>query len=146
MMGRLEERSEIKDVVADEVQRAMERIEANNEKRHPREVRQPTFAEVAKPRIAFPNLNVRARPRENVLLVYPPGGPKGGSRDASVETKSRLVQLIKPREDNLQVRSLRMVGRGVLVEAASGGDAGRLMENQALRERPKTTTVDQVHG
>lgn len=38
-----------------------------------------------------------------------------------------------------------MVGRGgVLVEAASGEDAGRLMENQALREsgftveRPKT--------
>lgn len=78
-------------------------------------------------------------------MVYPPGGPKEGPRDTSVETKSRLVQLIKPKEDNLQVRSLRMVSRGgVLVEAATGGDAGRLMENQALKksgftvERPKT--------
>lgn len=88
-------------MVSDEVQRAMERIESNIEERHPREVRQPTFAEVARPRIAFPNLNVRARPRENVVLVYPPGGPKEGPRDASVETKSRLVQLIKPREGNL---------------------------------------------
>lgn len=145
LVGRLEERSELREVVADEVQKVLERIETSIEERHPREVRQPTFAEVARPRVAFPNLNARARPKENVVVVYPPGGPKEGPRDASVETKNRLVQLIKPREDNLQVRSIRMVGRGgVLVEAASGGDAGRLMENQALRdsgfmvERPKT--------
>lgn len=90
-------------------------------------------------------MNVRARPRENVVVVYPPGGPKEGPRDTTVETRSRLVQLIKSKEDNLQVRSLRMVSRGgTLDEAASGIDAGRLMENQALREsgftveRPKT--------
>lgn len=83
----------------------------------------------------FPNLNVRARPRENVVVVYPTGGPKEGPRDTSVETKSRMLQLIKPREDKLQVRSVRMVSRGgVLVEAASGGAAGRIMENQALKE------------
>lgn len=145
LMGRLAERTEMKDAVAEEVQRVMERFEANFEERHTTGIRQPTFAEIAKPRVAFPNLNVRARPRENVVVVYPPGGPKEGPRDASVETKSRLVQLIKPKEDNLQVRSMRMVGRGgVLVEAASGGDAGRLIENRALREsgftveRPKT--------
>lgn len=113
----------------------MLRIETNIEERRPREARQPTFAEVAKPKVIFPYLNVKARPRENVVVVYPPGGPKEGPRDASVETKSRLIQLIKPREDNLQVRSVRMVSRGgVLVEAASGGAAGRIMENQALKE------------
>lgn len=145
LMGRLAERTEMKDAVVEEVQRVMERFEAGFEERLSTGIRQPTFAEIAKPRVAFPNLNVRARPRENVVVVYPPGGPKEGPRDASVETKSRLVQLIKPKEDNLQVRSMRMVGRGgVLVEAASGGDAGRLIENRALREsgftveRPKT--------
>lgn len=78
LMGRLAERTEIKDAVAEEVQRVMERIEANIEERHPTEMRQPTFTEIAKPRVAFPNLNVRARPRENVVVVYPPGGPKEG--------------------------------------------------------------------
>lgn len=70
-----------------------------------------------------------------MVVVYPPGGPKEGPRDTSVETNTRLIQLIKPREDNLRVRSVRMVSRGgVLVEAASGVAAGRIMENQALRE------------
>lgn len=77
-MGRLGERSEIKDAVADEVQRAMERIEAKIEERHPKEVRQPTFAEVAKPRIAFPNLNVRAdRGRTLFWFILPEGQRKG---------------------------------------------------------------------
>lgn len=145
LMGRLEERSELREVVADEVKRVMERIETNIEERRPREARQPSFAEVARPREAFPGLNVRPRPKENLVVVYPPGGPKEGSRDASVETKNRLVQLIRPKDDNLQVRGIRMVGRGgVLVEAASGGDAGRIMDHQALKdggftvERPRT--------
>lgn len=85
LVGRLAERSEIRDVVADEVQREMQRIESNIEERRPREVRQPTFKEVEKPKVSFPNLNVRARPRENVVLVYPPGGPKEGPRDTSVD-------------------------------------------------------------
>lgn len=38
LVGRLAERSEIKDVIADEVQRAMQRIESNIEERRPREV------------------------------------------------------------------------------------------------------------
>lgn len=145
LVGRLEERSELREVVADEIKRVMERIESNIEERRPMEARQPSFAEVARPRVAFPSLNARARPKENLVVVYPPGGPKEGPRDASVETKNRLVQLIKPREDNLQVRGIRMVGRGgVLVEAASGGDAGKIMDHQALKdsgftvERPRT--------
>lgn len=119
LVVRLAERSEIRDVVAEEVQRAMLRIETTIEERRPRKGRQPTFAEVAKPKVVFPNPNVQTRSRENVVVVYPPGGPKEGPRVASVETKNRLIQLIKPREDNLQVRSIRMVSRGgVLVEAA----------------------------
>lgn len=46
----------------------------------------------------------------------------------------RLVELIKPREDNLQVRNMRPVGKGgVLVEAASSSEAGKFFESQALK-------------
>lgn len=66
--------------MAEEVQRAMLRIETTIEERRPREARQPTFAELAKPKVVFPNLNVQTRSRENVVLVYPPRGPKEGPR------------------------------------------------------------------
>lgn len=38
-----------------------------------------------------------------MLVVYPPGGPNKGPRDAPVETKKRIVELIKPREDHFRL-------------------------------------------
>lgn len=56
-------------------------------------------------------------------------------RDASVETKKRIVELIKPREVSLQVRSIRPISKGgVLVEAASSQAAGKIFENQAMKD------------
>lgn len=133
LMERLSERAEVREAVVEEVEKAMKKMERFfKEKRD--EDQRPTFAEVAKPKVAFPHLRVQNRLRENVVVVYPLGGLKEGPRDASVETKKRLVELIKPREDNLQVRNMRPVGKGgVLVEAASSSEAGKFFESQALK-------------
>lgn len=135
LVGRLAERAEIKNIVADEVGRAMERLEGMFERERVVGHQRATFAEVTKPKVSFPNIRAQPIPRENVLVVYPPGGPKEGPRDASVETKKRIVELIKPREVNLQVRNFRTVSKGgVLVEAASSQAAGKIFENQALKD------------
>lgn len=135
LVGRLSERAETKNIVADEMGRAMERLESMFERGSFVEEQRSTFAEVAKHKVAFPNIRAQPRSRQNVLVVYPPGGPKEGPRDASVETKKRIVELIKPREDHLQVRNIRPVSKGgVLVEAASSQAAGKIFDNQALKD------------
>lgn len=65
----------------------MERLEGVFERGRFVEEQRATFAEVAKPKVAFPNIRAQPRSRQNVLVVYPPGEPKEGPRDASVETK-----------------------------------------------------------
>lgn len=95
----------------------------------------PSVAEVVKPKVSFPNLRAQPRSRENIVVAYPPIGPKDGPRDASVETKKRLVELMKPKDDHLLVRNMRPINKGgVLVEAASGQAAGMFFENQALKD------------
>lgn len=133
LVGRLAERAEMRNIVADKVGRAMERLEGMFERGRFVEEQRATFAEVAKPKVAFPNIRAQPRSSQNVLVVYPPGGPKAGPRNASVETKKRIVELIKPREVNPKVRNIRPVSKGgVLVEAASSQAAGKIFDNQAL--------------
>lgn len=81
------------------------------------------------------------------MAAYPPIGPKDGPRDASVETKKRLDELMKLKDDLLLVRNMRPISKGgVLVEAASGVAAGMFFENQALKDsgfmvsRPKVVS------
>lgn len=132
-MGRLSERAEVKEAVVEEVEKAMKKMEGLFERKRD-EGQRPSFAEAAKPKVAFPHLRVNTRSRECVVVVYPPGGPKDGPRDASVEFKKRLMELIKPREDNLQVRNMRPIEKGgVLVKAASSSEAGKFFESQALK-------------
>lgn len=51
-----------------------------------------------------------------------------GTLDASMETKKRMIELIKPKEELLQVRSVRMISKGGVLEA------GKLMERKALKD------------
>lgn len=88
----------MRNIVADKVGSTMERLEGMFERERFVEEQRATFSEVAKPKVAFPNIRAQPRSRQNVLVVYPPGGPKEGPRDASVEMKKRIVELIKPRE------------------------------------------------
>lgn len=93
-----------------------------------------SVAEVVKPKVYFPNLRAQPRSRENIVVAYPPTDPKDGPRDASVETKKRLYELMKPKDDLMLVRNMRPISKGgVLVEAAFGQAAGMFVENQALK-------------
>lgn len=125
----------MKEVVTEEVGRAMERLEGLFERKHLEEDQRPSVAEVVKPKVSFPNLRAQPTSRENIVVAYPPIGPKDGPRDASVETKKRLVELMKPKDDLLQVRNMRPISKGgVLVKAAYGQAAGMFFENQALKD------------
>lgn len=60
------QRAEIKNVVADEMGRAMERLEGMFERGRFVEEQRSTFAEGAKPKVAFPNIRTQPRSRQNM--------------------------------------------------------------------------------
>lgn len=67
LMGRLSERAEVREAVVEEVEKAMRKMERLFKEKRDVDQR-PTFAEVAKPKVAFPHLRVQTRSRENVVV------------------------------------------------------------------------------
>lgn len=77
------------------------------------------------------SLKVPIRPKPNIVLFYPAGKPAEGN---SEDTKKKVVSVIKPREQGIQLKQIRTISRGgVLLEAANEESLKTIVNSEPIK-------------